>query len=238
MRKYALIAVAALAAALCVTPVASAINGTQGINAKLAHNKAGTKKKPRNVGSLTVTTTTTPAAGEVGTFATTTAVIFFDKNLVFGGAKFKKCSAAGAASDNCPRGSKVGSGSANAQATVGGPEALTVKAYNGPKGKTLFLHVQGSTPLQIDGVLTGKLKKASGKFGQKLVVTIPANLQQPLTGGFGTLTSFITKVGGVSKGTPYVGLTGCKGGKLHFAGTFNYTDGTSKSATATAPCKK
>src|SRR6187200_2044923 len=45
MRRYALIAVVALASALCVTPVASAINGTQGIKAKLAHDKAGTKKK-------------------------------------------------------------------------------------------------------------------------------------------------------------------------------------------------
>ena len=238
MRKYALFAVAVLAAALCVVPVANAINGTQGIQAKLAKSKAGTKKKPRNVGSLTVTTTTTPAPGEAGTFATTTAVIFFDKNLVFGGAKFKSCSATGAATDNCPRGSRVGSGTANAQASVGGPEALTVKAYNSAHGKTLYLHVQGSTPLQIDGILTGKLRKASGKFGKKLVVTIPQNLQQPLTGVFGTLTSFITKVGGVSKKTPYVGLAGCKHRKLNFAGTFTFTDGTSKTATATAPCKK
>jgi hypothetical protein len=238
MRKYALVAVAALAAALCATPVASAIQGTQGIKAKLAHNKAGTKKKPRSVGTLTVTTTTTPAPGEVGHFATKTAVIFFDKNLVFGGAKFKSCSAAGAVADTCPKGSVVGSGSANAQASIGGPEALTVKAYNGPRGNTIFLHVQGTVPLQINGILTGRLANASGRFGKKLVVTIPANLQQPLPNVFGTLTSFITKVGGVSKKTPYVGLRGCTGGKLHFAGTFSYTDGTSKSASATAPCKK
>ena len=38
----------------------------------------------------------------------------------------------------------------------------------------------GSKPLKIDSVIVGKLDPDSGAFGRKLVVTIPANLQQPL----------------------------------------------------------
>ena len=61
---------------------------------------------------------------------------------------------------------------------------------------------------------------------------------QPLTGVTATLLNFSTSVGGTAKGLPYVGLKGCSGGKLKFKGTFIYTDGTSKTVTDTAACKK
>jgi hypothetical protein len=238
MHKLMLVAAVTVAAALGLASVASAINGKQAISAKATHTKAGTKAKPKSVGILTVTTALTPAPGEVGTFATKTAVLYFDKNLVFGGNKFGSCSAAKAATDSCPSSARVGSGSANAQATIGGPEALSVKAWNGPGGTSLYLHVKGTAPLQIDGVLSGKLANATGSYGKKLTVTIPANLQQPLPGVFGTLTQFITKVGGTRKGTPYIGLKGCSGGKLKIKGVFGYTDGTSQTATNTLNCSK
>ena len=79
---------------------------------------------------------------------------------------------------------------------------------------------------------------ATGAYGKKLTVTIPANLQSPLPGQFATLTQFITKVGGTSKGTPYVGLKGCSGGKLKFKGDFVFTDGSKQSPTSTATCKR
>ena len=113
-----------------------------------------------------------------------------------------------------------------------------MKAYNGPGGKSILLHVVGSQPLSIDTVIVGKLQADGGKFGKKLVVAIPANLQQPLTGVYATLTSFLTKVGGTSKGVPYVGLKGCSGGKLNFKGDFVFTDGSKQSPTSTATCKK
>jgi hypothetical protein len=238
MKKFMLAAVIAAVGALGVAGIASAIQGQQAISAKVTNNKAGTKSKPKSVGILTVTTTTTPAPGEEGTFATKTAVIFFDKNIVFGGSKFRSCSASQVVSDDskCPAGSKVGGGTSVAR-FAGQTVALTVKAYNGPGGNKLSLLVDNQQ-FGIHAALAGTLSNATGNYGKKLTVTIPANLQSPLPGQFATLTQFLTKVGGTSKGTPYVGLKGCSGGKLKFKGTFNYTDGTSKTATNSINCRK
>jgi hypothetical protein len=113
-------------------------------------------------------------------------------------AKFPSCTEAqvrsGAAA--CAK-AKVGGGKA-AGLSLGQREDLTVTAYDGPGGKAVLLHVTGTKPLKIDSVIVGKLVPDSGAFGRKLVVAIPANLQQPLGGVYATLTSFMTKVGGSS----------------------------------------
>jgi hypothetical protein len=240
MRKVALLAAASVAVVAATSP-AWAINAEQGLSVAVTPSTAGTKAKPKNV-KLKVTTTTKPAADQAA-FATTQAVLYFDKGLTFGGSKFASCTVAKvqAAEKNCPKGSKVGTGSAKG-AALGLIENLSVTAFNGPSGKTLLLHVVGSSPLSIDSVINAKLSKASGKYGTKLTVPIPDSLQAPITNPDGskvyaTLTEFITSVKGTAKGTPYVGLKSCSGGKLNFKGTFAYTDGTSKTATSTTSCK-
>jgi hypothetical protein len=240
MRKVALICAATLVGALGITAVASAIQGTQTVSVKLQNNRAGTKAKPRSVSRLTVVTTTTPVTGEPP-FATKQAVIHFDKNLVFGNSKFPGCSQTQVQTDDtkCPAGSKVGTGSAKAS-VFSGPALTsnvtpTVTAYNGPAGK-IFLLVKEPT-FNVRSVLNGTLKTDTGKFGRKLDVLIPANLQSPLPGLTVTLTQFTTNVGGTRKGTPYVALRGCTGGKLSYKGDFFYTDNTTKSATSTSNCR-
>jgi hypothetical protein len=250
MRKLLFGAVLALVGVFAVAGVASAVDAQQAIDVKVTNNKAGTKEKPKSLGKLNVLTTTTPGPGSpAGTFATNKATIFFDKNIVFNGKSFKECKPS---NRSAPVGSdvkskcasaKIGSGKAAGQATIGGQENLTVTAYNGAAqsnkaNRWFYLHVQGTTPLVIDSVIAATLKKASGDYGYKLDVPIPANLVQPLTGVTATLLNFSTSVGGTSKGVPYVGLKGCSGGKLKFKGTFVYTDNTSKTVTDTAACKK
>jgi hypothetical protein len=241
MRKLLLGGVVALCAALGVVGVASAVDATQTFQVKLQHTKAGTKAKPKSVGSLKVTTATAPGPGSpAGTFTVDNAVISFDKNLVFNAGAFKACSTSdpGSIDSKCAS-SKIGKGSA-AGSALGQNEPLDVKAYNGPKsgsGYKFYLHVFGTQPLTIDSVIIAKLAKASGKFGWKLTVPIPPDLQRP-SGVLATLTSFITTVSGTSKGKPYIGLKGCSGGKLNFKGTFHYTDGTSKDVPWTAKCSK
>ena len=236
MRKCLLAAVAALVAALAVAGAASAIQGTQGLKVTATNKKAGTKEKPKSLGKFVVTTTTAPAPTDPP-FATSLAVIYFDKNIVFGGKKFKECKdTTGATIDTTCKSAKVGSGTSQGVA-LGQTENLTVTAYNGPKGNSIYLHVRGTAPLDINSVIVGTLKNATGAYGKKLNVPIPANLQQPLAGVFATLTSFSTSVGGTSKGTPYVGLKGCPSTKkLKFKGDFTYTDGTKKTATTTLAC--
>jgi hypothetical protein len=236
MRKVALICAAVVAGALGITAVASAIQGTQTISIKLQNNRAGTKAKPRSVSRLTVVTATTPVAGEPP-FATKQAVIHFDKNLVFGTSKFASCSKTVVQTNpaNCPAGSKVGGGSAVARLSTGGQVQPTITAYNGPNGRKIFLLVKEPT-FNVNAVLDGTLKPDTGKYGRKLDVLIPANLQN-VAGIIITLTQFTTRVGGTAKGTPYVGLKGCTGGKLSFKGDFFFTDNTSKSAVTTANCR-
>jgi hypothetical protein len=238
MRKLPLLLACAIALALGVAGIAQAVSSKQTMKVKLAKNKAGTAKKPRDIGKLTVDLAVALDQRDAP-FATKSTTLFFDKNLVFNSAKFKSCTEVqvriGAAA--C-KAAKVGSGFAQAQA-VGQQEDLTVTGYNGPKGKTLLLRVRGTDPLAIDSVIVGKLVKGSGAYGKKLVVTIPDNLQQPLAGLYATLTRFVTTVGGTQKKVPYIGLKGCpKNKKLHFKGDFVFTDGTKQSPKATAPCKK
>jgi hypothetical protein len=234
MKKVVLL-VATVVAALALGSVAYAINGEQGISVKLNPSKAGTKKKGKN-SSIDVLVTTKPAADDQP-FATKQAVIHFDKALRFNTKMFKTCDQATAqqGASACPAASKVGSGSAAATA-LGQVENLTIVAFNGGNNK-LELLVQGDSPLQINSVIEATLKKDTGKYGYKLIVPIPDNLQQPITGVFATLTKFETKVKATAKGKGYVESIACKGGKWNFGGDFTFTDGTTKKVTSTQKCK-
>jgi hypothetical protein len=236
-KKLALALSGALILALGTAGIAQAVTSQQSVSVKLAQSKAGTAAKPKSVGALTVDLKVAVNPADAP-FATQSTVIHFDKGLVFNSAKFPSCTEAqartGAAA--CTK-AKVGSGKAVGLA-LGQQENLTITAYNGPKGKSILLHVVGTQPLDINTVIVGQLKPDSGAFGRKLVVAIPSNLQQPLAGVFATLTSFVTKVGGSAKGTPYVALKSCSGGKLHFKGDFVFTDGSKQSPSSTTACKK
>jgi hypothetical protein len=236
LRKTMALALAgALILSLTTAGLAQAVNSKQAVAVKLTHSKAGTAAKPKSVGALTVDMNVALDPSDPS-FATRSAVIHFDKGLVFNSAKFPSCTEAQVRSGApaCAK-AKVGGGKA-AGLALGQREDLAVTAYNGPGGKAVLLHVTGTKPLKIDSVIVGKLVPDSGAFGRKLVVAIPANLQQPLGGLYATLTSFMTTVGGSAKGTPYVALKGCSGGKLKFKGDFVFTDGSKQSPTSTASC--
>jgi hypothetical protein len=226
---------AAAVAALGAVGVAQAVTPTTSLKASVSPSKKGTVKKPKNV-KLSVELITQPKAGEPG-FATKSTVVHFDKNVVFGSKYLPTCSKTQVQTDNtkCKKGSGVGSGSAQGVA-LGLVETLTVTAYNGP-GSTLELLVNGSDPLAIHSVIEGKLVSDSGKFGKKLTVAIPDNLQQPVPGAYATLTDFKTAVKGTgSKSRPYVGLKGCTKKTLSFKSDFVFTDGTTSTASTTSKC--
>ena len=238
MRKLPLLVVFALALALGVAGIAQAVNSKQNMTVKLAKNKAGTPTKPADVGKLTVDLSIAVDSTDTP-FATSNVVLFFDKNLVFNNAKFKTCTQAQvrARAAAC-KAAKVGGGVAQGQA-LGQTEDLKVDAYNGPKSNLLLHVTKVSGPLDIDEVIVGKLAKASGAYGKKLVVTIPPNLQQPIAGVYATLTKFLTTVGGTQKKVPYIALKGCpKNKKLKIHGDFKFTDGSTQKIDKTVACKK
>ncbi len=236
MRRIIILSVIALSALALSAAPAFAVTSKQSLVAKVSPTKAGTAKKPANV-SLTVEPKVALDPSESTPFATTLAVISLDKNLKFGGAKFKACTAGQVQTGACSSAAKVGTGTAQGQA-LGLTENLKIVAFNGTGGKSLLMHVTGATPLQIDEVLIGKLTAGSGKYGTKLTVAIPSGLQQPAPGAFATLLDFKLAVKGTSGKTPYVGLAGCPSGGLNFGGAFTYTDGTTQNVTAKAACKK
>ena len=113
MRKTMSLALAgALILALGTAGLAQAVNSHQSVAVKLAQNKAGTAAKPKSVGALTVDMKVALDPSDPA-FATRSAVIHFDKNLVFNSAKFPSCTEAqvldGAAA--CGK-AKIGSGKA------------------------------------------------------------------------------------------------------------------------------
>ena len=239
MRRIALLGLTVAAVALVPASSAFAINSVQKFSASVSPAKAGTKKKPTGVTLKVRPYFDDISADSAAPFATTFANVFFDKNLVFNGAKFPQCANAKvlSAASSCPSGSKVGKGTA-AGVALGLTEKLTVTIYNGPGGKAVELLVDGTSPLAIHSVIEGKLTKQSGKFGYLLKVPVPSDLQQPAPGAIATLTDFNTTIKATYKKTPYIGLAGCTAKKLNFGYTGQYTDGTTGQQIAvTEPCK-
>jgi hypothetical protein len=108
------------------------------------------------------------------------------------------------------------------------------------KPRRIYLLVVNPSPA-LRAVMVGTLKTDTGKYGRKLDVAIPPVLQNGgLPGLTITLTRFQTSAGGTFRGTPYVALRGCSGGKLNYK-DFPFRDNTgvvsTKSATATGTCR-
>jgi hypothetical protein len=238
MKKLAIAATGALALAGIGAGVSSAVNPDIAIKTTVAPNAHGTKAKPKKT-KLVVKLSTTPAAGEPA-FAATDTIVHLGSELQFNGKALKQCASSQVLSDDtkCPKGSKVGSGIA-AGSALGLTENLKVTAYNGPGGNKLELLVDGSSPLAIHAVIEGILSGDSAPYGKKLSVHIPDNLQQPAPGAYATLTEFDTTILAITgkKKKPYVGIQACKDKQISFGVDYKYTDGTSKSATTTVPCK-
>ena len=236
MRRIALIAAVGLASVAVGT--AAAVDVQQTVEIKVTPNTKPKRGAAAKKVKLFVETTTKKNNADENV-ATTKAVIHFDKNLVFANSKYPSCSLSQVQQDDtaCPSGSKVGKGSGSAEA-LKQTESLTITAFDGPGTNKFFLHVVGRQPLEIDAVLNASLSSDTGKFGKKLTVPIPANLQQPLTGVFATLTRFTTTIDATAKRQPYVALKGCPSTKkLSVAGDFTFTDGDVKKAKDTFACR-
>jgi hypothetical protein len=236
MRKLPLLIAGALVLALGTAGIAQAF--TQNMDVRVQKTKAGTKKKPRAIGTLTVDLSVDVAPTDPP-FATTQTVIHFDKNLVFNYKRFPTCTEAQArAGVAVCRRADVGGGTAEAFLS-GARLAIDVDTFNGPRGQFL-LKLSGGT----SGLLVGHLRPDRGPFGSKLVVNIPEELQRPGPGLVATLTKFFTQVSGSKtarkgkKRYPYIGLKGCSGGRLRFKGDFTFTDGSKQIKRDTVACRK
>lgn len=235
MRRYFLAAMTATTTlAFGAVAVAQAPEATQQVTVSPA--KAGTKKKPKSEKlHLTVTNNNTQRTASMLTIA-------HAKTIVLSGKGFPTCSQAtleqeGAAA--CPAKSRVGGGTAKALLGVNtsAPQQLNFKVtafVGGAKGINFYLEGVELPGLKL--VAPGAIK------GNKLVVSIPLQAQQPVQGTWAGLQTLDTTISGKIKKHAVVTSVGCKHKKHAFETTITFVNngvqpgGTAK-AVGAARCK-
>jgi hypothetical protein len=229
LRKYLIVAVAAmLSIAVAAVAVAQDPSTAPEITAKISPTKAGTKKKPKNVSlKLFVKNHRTDATVD-------TITVNLAKNAKLNGKGFKFCSANKLNTKGktaCPAGSKAGSGTAHAVVGPGRvPLNFTVDAYVGSKNSIIFYTQQvGGT---VRKALTGKVSKAGGKYGSKIVIKIDEDLQQPAPFVYSSLVDLNTTIKGKRGSHFLVSTNGCPRNKKHAFGVkFGFTPNSTFPAT-------
>ena len=215
---------------------------------KVSTTKAGTKKKPKAVGTQ-LTIANSRASG-------TTAKrveVFFDKNIRMNPKGFPTCSASKIETDGpaaCPSGSRLGVGTAAAlvNPTSATPAPLAFKnTFFVGSSKSLTMYLEQTTG-DVRAILTGKISNGGGAYGQKLTIDIPANLQQPAPGVYSALTDISSKLQGTtgsgSKKHGFFESIGCTGGTYKFQTKLTYAPNPNPPSKATSTnsgsgkCKK
>jgi len=238
LRKYLIAAIAALAA-LAMATVAVAQSGDVTATTKVSPTKSGTKKKPRSIKVTTFVQNNVP---------NTTAAkieIDFPKTVKISGKGLTSCKLSAIQANGpsaCPSKSKAGTGLSHA---VVGPDRIPlnfdVTAFVGGKNLVIFyIKQQGGT---VSKALSGKISKGSGGFAQKLVITIPPDLQQPAPGLYAALVDLKSTLQ-LKKGKyALISSVGCKnkkhkfGAKLTFAPNPAQPPKPSATGSSTAKCK-
>ena len=239
MRKY-LIAVIAALAALAMATVAVAQSGDVTATTTVSPTKSGTKKKPKSIKVTTFVQNNVP---------NTTAAkieIDFPKTVKISGKGLTSCKLSAIQANGksaCPAKSKAGTGLSHA---VVGPDRIPlnfdVTAFVGGKNLVIFyIQQQGGT---VSKALSGKISKGSGGFAQKLVITIPPDLQQPAPGLYAALIDLKSTLQLKKGKNALITSVGCKnkkhkfGAKLTFAPNPAQPPKPSATGTSTATCKK
>jgi hypothetical protein len=239
LRKFLIAAIAALAS-IALASVAIAQDSDITATTKLTPSKAGTKKKPKPA------KVTTFIKNNIQGTTAKTIEIDFPKTVKISGKGLTACKLSAIQANGptaCPAKSKAGTGLSHA---VVGPDRIPlnfdVTAFVGGKNLVIFyIKQQGGT---VSKALQGKISKGPGKFAQKLVITIPPDLQQPAPGLYAALTDLQSTLF-LKKGKhSLISVNGCKkkkhtfGNKLTFAPNPTPPPKSSASGTSTAVCKK
>jgi len=251
MKKLATIGLALVAMlAMTAVAVAQVAEPVITLTGSGTPTKGGTKKKPKNATLVTDFKVNKESRKTVANIT-----YFVPKNIVLSGKGFKYCTAETInlkGEGACPKGSLVGKGTSTA---VLGPNfaplGFTVNVYAGGKNEIALALAQtngGSVRTNFKGTIT----KASGPYGQKISVDIPASVQSPAAGLYSYITEVKTTIkgkfvkgSGKKKTTSYfASLTGCPKDKQHHLGVqLGYAQndtgpaGKSPVVTATSPCK-
>jgi hypothetical protein len=255
LRKLIVIALPAAALLIAATVAFGAVTTTLEVIPR--PNKASTKKKVRPITLEINVTTSDPAVAQPPPLKQ--VVIRFNQGGQFNGSKFPKCKFNALQSQGpkaCPKGSKVGSGSALASAKpiIDQVNAKTT-IYNGaPKNgvpTVLLYNVPDiSSPITVQGTVQKKAPvscaNGAGKCDYVLTFDVPQIPTLPnappasvLSVKTKTIQAFVKKKKrGKKVKIPYIGAPKKCKGKWVADATFKFYDGQSSTSVASLPCKK
>lgn len=138
------------------------------------------------------------------------------------------------ASRACPRGSRLGGGTAlgaSPQFGIGVRERLTIDLYNGKGGRSIIVYLRGLNPVLISGMIVAPFEALrGGRWGYRLTMNVPQDLQEIASGIFASLMEFRVTTGGsvVRDGRRhgFIEVLACPPGALvPMRGTFSFRGG-------------
>jgi len=133
------------------------------------------------------------------------AVIYFPHGPRVNGRLFPSCNPRRlqrlrGASRACPRGSRLGGGTAlgaSPQFGIGVRERLSVDLYNGKGGRSIIFFLRGLNPVLISGMIVAPFDTLhGGRWGYRLTMNVPHDLQEIASGIFSSLLDFRVRTGG------------------------------------------
>ena len=144
---------------------------------------------------------------EAQPFTLRRATILFPDHAGTNGQLFPSCSARRIERyhgdvGRCPQGSRIGGGTATALAIQLGVTATArVTMFNSRRGRAITFNVQTNLPAYINESFEAPLTQLHGRYGEKLVMSDPPELQQILDGVYVAVKDFdVTVSGAVRKG--------------------------------------
>jgi len=244
LRKTLIVALAALVA-LAVSAVAIAQTPGADLTVSAKADKKPLSKKKKKVKAVTVGL---DLKNEDSSQTADGIKVFMAKQIVPSTKGLKKCSQQvleDSAGTDCPKGSRVGGGSADAIAGVntGAPADLTFKidAYVIGNNKLGFYLQQEGGDIRVLSI--GTFKNASGKYGKVLDISIPQLAREFPAGTFNGLVGLKTDLYKKAGKNALFKRTKCpKSGKLpfnltiHFMNNPNPPKAQQVSASDDAPC--
>ena len=241
MRKLLIAAVAALTVIGVAAAIAIAQTESATLTTTVSPKKAGTAKKPRSTNLTFKVVNHNPNA----TLAKLDILMPRTLKLVPKG--FPKCTADTLDNNGkaaCPKGSKVGTGTASAVLGVNNPPdkrtPLTFKITaftGGANAVNFYLESNELSALKITS--PGKVSKK----GHKLTITVPKSAQSPDGVTYAGLQDILSVLGSTYKGHKLIQASGCTKGqhllnaKLYFVNNGADPGGVA-AASDGAPCKK
>ena len=243
MRKYLIAAVAALAAVAITAVSTSAQAGdTFTLSTKLAPKDAGTKQNPKS-SKLTLNVVNGNKNRTMSELD-----IYFPKAAKLSIKGLPSCAPATIQALQCPASTKFGKGEARALVGVNGTNpqdrifdvtAYKTKSTTGKDMLTFFLDERGGNDLRFLPETT--IKKASGKYGQRLNLKVPTLAQQVGQTYNGLVSLKVNKLGKKQGKNALIATTGCKNKKHPFKTVLTFinntvTDARKLTKTSTSKC--